>query len=135
CLSVGNPHCVIFVDDLDTFPVEKLGPKIENHSLFPKRVNVEFVQVLDKHNLRVRVWERGVGETMACGTGACASVVAGKILGKTAERCTVHLLGGDLDVEYVDDAILMSGPAETVFEGTMNLECALILNARGRRVD
>jgi len=123
CLSVGNPHCVVFLEGLDTFPVEKFGPKIENHPLFPKRVNVEFVQVLDKNNLKARVWERGVGETFACGTGACASVVAGKLLGKVAEKCTVHLLGGDLSIEYTDK-ILMTGPVEKVYTAELNLEDA-----------
>jgi len=121
CLSVGNPHCIIFVDDLDRVSVEKFGPKIENHQLFPNRVNVEFAQVLDESNLRVRVWERGVGETFACGTGACASVVAGKLLGKTSGRCFVHLLGGDLTIEY-KDKILMTGPAEKVYVGELSLE-------------
>ena len=121
CLSVGNPHCVIFVDDVDRFPVQSAGPKIENHQLFPRRINVEFVQVLKRDELKVRVWERGVGETYACGTGACASVVAANLLGKIDQMCTVHLLGGALDVKYVNDRILMSGPAETVFEGVMNL--------------
>jgi len=121
CLSVGNPHCIIFVDDSDTFPVEKFGPKIEDYPLFPNRTNVEFVQVLNKNNLRVRVWERGVGETLACGTGACASVVAGKLLGKIAEKCAVHLLGGDLSIEY-KDKILMTGPVEKVYIGELSLE-------------
>ena len=106
CLSVGNPHCIIFVEHLETFPLERFGPKIENHRLFPNRANVEFAQVLDKNNLRVRVWERGVGETLACGTGACASVVAGKLLGKVAENCVVHLIGGDLSIEYTDLSLI-----------------------------
>ncbi|MEM2112030.1 MAG: diaminopimelate epimerase [Candidatus Bathyarchaeia archaeon] len=122
CLSVGNPHCVIFVEDVDSFPVEKIGPKIERHGLFPKRTNVEFVQALKNDEIKVRVWERGVGETFACGTGACASVVAGNLLQKSAKACTVHLLGGDLKVKYADDNIMMSGPAETVFKGVMDLE-------------
>lgn len=121
CLSVGNPHCVLFVDDLGRFPVEKIGPKIENHPMFPNRTNVGFAQVLDENNLKLRVWERGVGETLACGTGACASVVAGNLLGKVAEKCVVHLLGGDLSVEYADK-ILMTGPAEKVYIGEINLE-------------
>ncbi|MCW4047328.1 MAG: diaminopimelate epimerase [Candidatus Bathyarchaeota archaeon] len=118
CLSVGNPHCVIFVDDLDEFPVERIGPKIENHNLFPNRTNVEFAQVLNKAELKVRVWERGCGETLACGTGACAAVAAGNLLRKVAEKVTVHLLGGDLMVEYADH-LFLSGPAVKVFEGTM----------------
>ncbi len=117
CLSVGNPHCVIFVDDVDGFPVDSVGPKIENHSLFPKRTNVEFAQVLNGAELRVRVWERGCGETLACGTGACASVVAGSLLGKVAGKVTVNLLGGILQVEYPDRLFLI-GPAVKVFEGT-----------------
>jgi diaminopimelate epimerase len=118
CLSVGNPHCVIFVDNVDGFPVDKVGPKVEKHCSFPKRTNVEFVQVLNSTKLKVRVWERGCGETLACGTGACASVVAGNLLGKVAGKVTVHLLGGDLQVEYAD-RLFLSGPAVKVFEGTM----------------
>jgi len=121
CLSVGNPHCLIFVDDVNGFPVETFGPKIETHQLFPKRINVEFVQVLKRDELKVRVWERGVGETLACGTGACASVVAGNLLGKTERACTVHLLGGDLDIKYMDDNILMTGPSESVFKGIIEM--------------
>jgi diaminopimelate epimerase len=117
CLSVGNPHCVMFVDDVDGFPVETVGPKIENHRLFPKRTNVEFVQVLNSAELKVRVWERGCGETLACGTGACTSVVAGRLLGKVAGKVTVHVLGGDLQVEYADH-VFLSGLAVKVFEGT-----------------
>ncbi len=122
CLSVGNPHCVIFVDDVDAFPVEIFGPKIENHRLFPNRINVEFVQVIKRDELKMRAWERGVGETLACGTGACASVVAGNLLRKTDRVCTVHLLGGDLNINYADDNILMTGPAEKAFEGVLELE-------------
>jgi len=120
CLSVGNPHCVIFVKDIKNFPVHQIGPKIEGHKLFPKRVNVEFVKVLNKGELSVRVWERGCGETLACGTGACASVVAGNLLKKVDNKATVHLLGGDLEIEY-SGSILMTGPAEKVFEGTLFL--------------
>jgi len=123
CLSVGNPHCVIFVDNVEKFPVEYFGPKIERHRLFPKRINVEFVQVMDKNSLKVRVWERGVGETFACGTGACASVVAGYVTGRVNRECVVRLLGGELKVKYREDGkIFMSGPAETVYRGIMNLE-------------
>jgi diaminopimelate epimerase len=118
CLSVGNPHCVIFVDDLDSFPVNIIGPKIENHHLFPKRTNVEFVQVLSRSEMKVRVWERGCGETLACGTGACAAVVAGKTLQKVEDKVTVHLIGGDLDIEYAN-RLFLNGPAEKVFEGTL----------------
>jgi len=119
CLSMGNPHCVIFVDDAKTFPVQRIGPKIENHELFPRRTNVEFVQVLSKNELRLRVWERGCGETFACGTGACASVVAGSLLKKIGSRVRVHLLGGDLEIEYSGD-VFMTGPAEKVFEGELS---------------
>jgi len=118
CLSVGNPHCVLFVDDVEGFPVQDVGPKIENHKLFPKRVNVEFVQVLNRNELKVRVWERGCGETFACGTGACASVVAGTLLKKVGNRVTVHPLGGDLEIEYSGN-IWMTGPAVKVFEGIL----------------
>ena len=121
CLSVGNPHCVIFVDDVDNFPVAELGPKIENHQLFPNRINVEFAQALGRDQLKVRVWERGVGETLACGTVACAASVAGNLLGKTDGACVVHLLGGDLSIDYQEDRILMSGPAEKAFEGSLDL--------------
>jgi len=118
CLSVGNPHCVIFVDALDDFPVEHVGPKIENHSVFPERTNVEFVQVLNRNELKVRVWERGCGETLACGTGACAAAVAGNLLQKVGNEVRVHLLGGDLEVEYAE-RLFLSGPAEKVFEGQL----------------
>ncbi len=118
CLSVGNPHCVIFVDALDDFPVQRVGPKIENHRFFPKKVNVEFAQVLNSNELKVRVWERGCGETLACGTGACAAVAAGNLLQKVGGKVTVHLLGGDLEVEYAE-RLFLSGPAEKVFEGTL----------------
>ena len=118
CLSVGNPHCVIFVDSVDDFPVQQVGPKIENHKFFPKRTNVEFAQVLNRNELRLRVWERGCGETLACGTGACATVAAGNILGKVNNKVTVHLFGGDLEVEYAE-RLFLSGPAEKVFEGKL----------------
>jgi diaminopimelate epimerase len=118
CLSVGNPHCVVFVDALDDFPVELVGLKIENNSLFPKKTNVEFAQVLNSKELKVRVWERGCGETLACGTGACAAVAAGNLLQKVGGKVTVHLLGGDLEVEYAE-RLFLSGPAVKVFEGTL----------------
>jgi diaminopimelate epimerase len=118
CLSVGNPHCVIFVDSVDDFPVQQIGPKIENHKLFPKRTNVEFAQVLNRNEVKVRVWERGCGETLACGTGACAAVAAGNMLGKVDSKVTVHLVGGDLEVEYAEH-LFLSGAAEKVFEGKL----------------
>jgi diaminopimelate epimerase len=118
CLSVGNPHCIVFVDAVDDFPVQQIGPKIETHRVFPKRTNVEFAQVLNETEVKVRVWERGCGETLACGTGACATVVAGNLLKKLGDKVRVHLLGGDLEVEY-DERLLLNGPAEKVFEGTL----------------
>ncbi|MBS7653908.1 MAG: diaminopimelate epimerase [Candidatus Bathyarchaeia archaeon] len=123
CLSVGNPHCVIFVDDVEKFLVEYYGPRIERHPIFPKRTNVEFVQVVKKDILRLRVWERGVGETLACGTGACASVVAGSVIGRTDRECKVQLLGGELKVKYEEDnGIFLTGPAEIVYKGLIELE-------------
>lgn len=118
CLSVGNPHCVTFVDSLDDFPVDQAGSRIENHEFFPKRTNVEFAQVLNRNELKVRVWERGCGETLACGTGASATAAAANILGKVDEKVTVHLLGGNLEVEYAE-RLFLSGPAEKVFEGKL----------------
>jgi diaminopimelate epimerase len=115
-VSMGNPHCVIFIPDVYDVPVETLGQQIENLELFPNKTNVEFVQVISRNLIKVRVWERGVGETLACGTGACASVVACKLLGKTDERVNVRLLGGDLEIAY-GETILMQGPAEKIFEG------------------
>jgi diaminopimelate epimerase len=118
CLSMGNPHCVIFVDKVDDFPVEQIGPKVGNHKAFPKRTNVGFVQVLNHNELKVRVWERGCGETLACGTGTCAAVAAANKLGKVGNKVTVHVLGGDLQVE-VAKSLFLSGAAEKVFEGTL----------------
>jgi len=118
CLSMGNPHCEIIVDNVADFPVEQIGRKIENHKAFPKRTNVGFVQVQNFHELKVRVWERGCGETLACGTGSCAAVVAANKLGKVDSKVTVHLLGGDLQVE-VAEKLFLSGAVEKVFEGTM----------------
>ena len=118
CLSVGNPHCVIFVDSVNDFPVQRVGPKIEMHSFFPQRINVEFAQVLSENDVKVRVWERGCGETLACGTGACATVAAGNLLKKLGSKVRVQLLGGDLEVEYTE-RLLLNGPAEKVFEGIL----------------
>ncbi|MCW4017439.1 MAG: diaminopimelate epimerase [Candidatus Bathyarchaeota archaeon] len=118
CLSMGNPHCVIFVDNVGEFPVEYIGPVIEKHQTFPNRTNVGFVQVLGKGELKVRVWERGCGETLACGTGTCAAVAAANRLGKVGNKVRVHVLGGDLQVE-VGKTLFLSGPAEKVFEGIL----------------
>ena len=123
-VSVGNPHAVLFVDDAKTAPVAELGSLIERHPLFPGGVNVEFVQVLSDHELRMRVWERGSGITMACGTGACASVAAAvsKGLCLFGEAVTVYLDGGDLQISIGEDfAVTMTGPAETVYEGEVQL--------------
>jgi diaminopimelate epimerase len=118
CLSMGNPHCVIFVDKVDDFPVEQIGRKIENHEAFPKRTNVGFVQVLTPYELKVRVWERGCGETLACGTGSCAAVAVANKLGKVGNKVTVHVPGGALQVE-VAKSLFLSGLVEKVFEGTL----------------
>jgi len=119
CLSVGNPHCVVFTDDVRNFPVQEKGSKIEKHRLFPRRINVEFVEVLNKKELNMRVWERGCGETMACGTGACASTVAGSLLKIADNKLTAHLLGGDLEIEFLGNKLSMTGNAEKVFEGRL----------------
>jgi len=123
CVSMGNPHCVIFVDDVDKLPVSRYGPLIENNPIFPKRTNVEFIQVINKKRLKMRVWERGSGETLACGTGACASAVAAGLNNLTGRKVTVHLLGGDLKIEWSekDNHVYMTGPAVEVFEGVINL--------------
>jgi diaminopimelate epimerase len=118
CLSMGNPHCVIFVENVDECPVEYLGALIESNVAFPKRTNVEFVQVLGKDELKVRVWERGCGETLACGTGACAAAVAANRLGEVGDKVKVHLAGGDLQID-VKEHVFMTGPAEKVFEGKL----------------
>lgn len=117
-LSMGNPHCVIFVENLAEFAVQYVGPIVENHSAFPKRTNAGFVQVLGKNELKVRVWERGCGETLACGTGTCAAVAAANRLGKVGGKVNVHVLGGDLHVE-IAKTIFLSGTATKVFEGTL----------------
>ena len=117
CVSMGNPHCVVFVDEVSRFPVERFGPLVENHPLFPEKTNVEFARAIKDSYLEVRVWERGVGETMACGTGACASVVAASLTGRTGKRATVRLSGGDLVVDWMEDGVRLTGPARRVFEG------------------
>ena len=122
CVSMGNPHCVIFVDDVESFQVEKYGPLIENHELFPRRTNVEFVQVISPGEVRQRTWERGAGETLACGTGASAVCVAGALNGLTEKKILNHLSGGDLELEWAEDGNLyMTGPAVEVFSGEINL--------------
>jgi len=119
CVSMGNPHCVIFVRSVDNVDVEQVGSLLENHRIFPNRTNVEFVQVVNRGHLRMRVWERGAGETMACGTGACASLVASVLTGKADRQATVDLLGGPLTVEWSpeDNHVYQEGAAEFVFDG------------------
>ena len=120
CVSIGNPHTVIFVDDVDSFDVKKYGELIEKNEMFPQRTNVEFVEIKDNSNIKMRVWERGTGETLACGTGACASVVACVLNGLTSCNVKVQLLGGNLDILYNDNNhVYMTGPAKTVFEGKL----------------
>ena len=118
-VSMGNPHCVVMTEDPMLLDLEKVGPAFENHPYFPERVNTEFISVLDEDTIRMRVWERGSGETWACGTGACASAAAAWLLGKSKRCVTVKLLGGDLKIEWDinDGHIYMTGPAETIFEG------------------
>ena len=120
CVSMGNPHAVVFIDqDVKEFPLETVGVKFENHETFPKRVNTEFVNVLDRHTAQMRVWERGSGETLACGTGACAVAVACALNGLTEDEVTVKLLGGDLQIKWdrEKNTVYMTGPAEVVFDG------------------
>ena len=118
CVPMGNPHAVMFVDDVDGFDVKRFGPRIETHRLFPKKINVEFVQAVDQKTLRMRVWERGAGETMACGTGASAAAVAAHLKGIAEKKVTVKLLGGELLIELHENGhVYMTGPAEEVFEG------------------
>lgn len=120
-VSMGNPHAVTFVDDTD-FDIEEIGKEVENHPVFPRRANAEFVRVLNRKEVELLVWERGVGETLACGTGACASVVASSLNGKTGRKVKVHLRGGDLVVEWArDNHVYMTGPAESVFSGTVRV--------------
>lgn len=119
CVSMGNPHAVIFLEDVTNLEIEQIGPYFENHERFPKRINTEFVKVLDKKTVQMRVWERGTGETLACGTGCCATVVACILNGLTDEKVTVKLLGGEIEIEWDREAnlVYMTGPAVTVFEG------------------
>lgn len=119
CVSMGNPHCITFVDDAAAIPLETIGPKFEHHPAFPQRTNTEFIQVVRSDYLKMRVWERGAGATLACGTGACASVVAAVLTGRSDRRCTVELPGGCLEIEWseVDQKVYMTGPAERVFRG------------------
>lgn len=123
CVSMGNPHCIVFVEDTASFPLEEIGPKFEQHEVFPNRVNAEFIEVLDRKTVNMRVWERGSGETLACGTGACASTVACILNELTEDEITLHLLGGDLKVRWDRDEnlVYMTGPAKVVFDGEIHL--------------
>ena len=124
CVSVGNPHAIVFCDRVEDLDLEKLGPLFEHHAIFPDRVNTEFVRVIDDHTLQMRVWERGSGETLACGTGACATTVAAVLNGycPQGEPILVKLRGGDLTITYqADGTVMMTGPAEEVFQGEINL--------------
>ena len=119
CVSMGNPHTVIFTNDIHKLNLPEIGPAIENADIFPRRTNVEFIDVLSKDRLKMRVWERGSGETMACGTGACAAAVAGVLNSRSDRRVTVELLGGELVIEWnaFDNHVYLTGGATTVFEG------------------
>lgn len=123
CISMGNPHAVVYVDSVEAVEIERVGPPMENHSLFPNRINTEFVEVIDEKTLKMRVWERGSGETLACGTGACAVLVASVLNGASLRKATVRLLGGDLEIEWneSDNHVYMTGPAVTVFEGEIKI--------------
>lgn len=121
CVSMGNPHCVIFVDDVESCELETIGPLIENHDWFPNRINVEFVQVVNRSEVIQRTWERGAGETLACGTGASAVTVAGVLTGRTERKIINHLRGGDLQLEWLEAGpVMMTGPAVEVFSGEFN---------------
>ena len=121
-VSMGNPHAVVFLPEIDSLDLEKIGPSFEHHPLFPNRVNTEFIRVIDDHTLQMRVWERGSGETFACGTGACAAAVASVLNGycKREQEILIHLRGGDLRIIYHnDESVTMIGPATFIFEGKM----------------
>lgn len=123
CVSMGNPHAVVFVDNIKILNLEKIGPDFEQHKIFPDKVNIEFIHIIDKNTIEMRVWERGSGETLACGTGACASVVACVLNGLTGDEVLVHLLGGDLKIKYdrEKNTVLMTGPAELVCTGEIQI--------------
>jgi len=127
CVSMGNPHCVTFLPDVEPLDLVALGPQFEHHPFFPKRVNTEFVTVRSRNELRMRVWERGSGETAACGTGACAVVVAAVLTERADRRVTVRLNGGKLDVEWsaADNHVFMTGPATEVFSGDLEIDASL----------
>ena len=122
-VSMGNPHAVVYVDNVKNLPLEEIGPKFEKHTAFPESVNTEFVRVIDRRTVEMRVWERGSGETLACGTGACAVAVASVLNGYTEDEVTVRLLGGDLKIfwDRAENFVYMTGPAEVVFEGEIEI--------------
>jgi len=123
CVSMGNPHCVVYLDEIETLDLASLGPKFECHPFFPKRVNTEFIQIVSPQEVKMRVWERGAGETWACGTGASAVGVVGVVTGRTTRKITVHLKGGDLWIEWRDNNhVYMTGAAVEVFQGTVNVQ-------------
>lgn len=121
CVNMGNPHAVLYMDDISDFDIERIGSAFEHHNIFPNRINTEFVKVIDRNTLSMRVWERGAGETLACGTGACAALVASVLNGLTDRKATVKLLGGELEIEWKKENghVYMTGPAEFVFDGTI----------------
>lgn len=124
CVSMGNPHAIVYMDDINNLELEKIGPSFENHKLFPDRINTEFIEVIDSQTLKMRVWERGSGETFACGTGACASVVASVLNGycNHDEEVTVHLRGGDLKITWNSDGtVIMKGPAALICDGDVDV--------------
>lgn len=123
CVSMGNPHCVVFVDSVDGLDLEKIGPVFENAEIFPDRINTEFIEVLGRNKLKMRVWERGSGETLACGTGACASAVAAVLNGYAdmGKDITVSLIGGDLTINYTNKSVMMTGEAAVVFSGEVEI--------------
>ena len=123
CVSMGNPHAVVFVDNIKILNLEKIGPDFEQHKIFPDKVNTEFIHIIDKNTIEMSVWERGSGETLSCGTGACASVVACVLNGLTGDEVLVHLLGGDLKIKYdrEKNTVLMTGPAELVCTGEIQI--------------
>ena len=121
CVSMGNPHVITYVEDEKAVDIEKIGPAFENHPAFPERTNTEFIRVADRKNLHMRVWERGTGETLACGTGCCATAVACVLNGKTKEQITVEVLGGKIDIHWDENLVYMTGPATTVFEGEIDI--------------
>jgi diaminopimelate epimerase len=131
CISMGNPHCIVFVDDVQSIDLSTIGPQFENHPVFPQRTNVEFIEVVAPDYLKMRVWERGVGSTLACGTGACATVVAGVLTGKSNRACTVELPGGCLQITWSEESdiapqrqggrLQMTGPAQAVFTGSITV--------------